>query len=210
MRETSATVVQIEPPAVVETDLYNKLAPTPSPTNSYEADQWNPWQTLAENYRDHVVTSKYKLPKHTMGLSLGNRIWLSSELNPLEKTCTLAHELVHIELRIFNGNENCPGPEYAEGERTVCEVTARRMVPFRDLAKVIVARPDALVRVWAWMLRVDVPTLADRFRCLSATERAALAAVRGGPIPAMPHWELFDGVPAVRQHEPLGAVARLT
>lgn len=208
MRENSATVTTIEPPD--ETDPLDTLAPTPSPTNSYYADQWNPWQTLAEDYRDYVVTSEHRLPKGTMGLSLGKRIWLSSELNPLEKTCTLAHELVHIELRIFNGHPSCPGPEYTEGERTVCEVTARRMVPFRDLSRVVGARPDALVRTWAWMLRVDAPTLADRLRCLSATERAALAAVRGGPLPAMPHCELFDGVPDVRQHEPLGAVARLT
>ena len=181
--------VTLQPPSPW-TELY-KLAPTPSPANRYQADQWNPWQALAEDYRDYIVTSDYKLPDSVLGMSLGKRIWLNSELTELQKTCTLAHELVHIELGIFNGHHSIPKSQYLEGERKVREVTARRMVPFRDLAKVMVSRPDALFRAWAYMLRVDVPTLHDRFLTMSPVERAALTAVRGGSLPSMPH-DLYD------------------
>lgn len=176
-------------------ELLRKLQPSPSATNTVEADRWDPWRAVVEHYPGWTVSTEYELPGDTLGMTFVHqkRIYLCCKATPTEQTCTLAHELVHVELGILNGHGAHRHEDYTPMERLVCEVTAKRLVPFRDLAKVVVQRPDALVRVWAWMLRVDLLTLRDRFMTLSPVERAALAEVRGGPLPTMPHHELYDG-----------------
>jgi hypothetical protein len=165
----------------------------PSPTEDVEP--WNPWQTLAENYPDWLLVTDRDLGERTWGLTFreSKRIYLCKTLGKYEKTATLAHELVHVELGIWNGHGAHRSADYSEQERVVVEVTARRLIPFRHLAQVITQRPEALFRVWAHLLHVDRITLSERLITLTPNERAALTQVRGGPLPTTPYLELFDG-----------------
>lgn len=152
--------------------------------------RWNPWRTLVEDYPDWRVISDYDLGPRLRGLTsfTRKRIWLCSTMTEVERDSTLAHELVHVE----RGEPPHDQVGARDEERIVEEITARRLIPFRALAKVMAERPDAIMRIWAWLLCVDLPTLTVRLITLSAVERAALAQVRGGPLPTMPFDQLWD------------------
>lgn len=159
----------------------------PAATTNFdpEVERWNPWQTLVEKYPDYRLSTKYKLPERTWGLTLvkARRIWICKTLDARSRDCTLGHELLHLELGLVNLKDGTP--EHAQAERTIDEVLAHRMIPFRALATVMIDRPNATVGIWALILRVDVPTLTTRLMNLSPIERAALAQVRGGPLPIL-------------------------
>ena len=166
------------------------VKPTVSATAGPEADRWNPWKTLAEKYPHVRLVTDRRLPDRILGVSNPKTIWLCSTLTPIELDCTLAHELTHFELNSWIG----PGePGHVETERVVEEVCARRLIPLRSLAEAMIQRPNAVMKIWAWMLRVDINVLTVRLITLSPVERQALAEIRGGPIPRMPHNNHFDG-----------------
>lgn len=166
-----------------------------TPTLGPSEGRWDPWREFVHTYSsDWRIVTKHRLEGTIWALTSQSRktIWICNSLGPVEQTCSLAHELVHIELGIWNGGGDHRTQDYTEQERVVVELTARRLIPFRSLAKVVVERPDAGLRVWAWKLNVDCPTLRDRLLTLSSVERAVLTQIRGGPLPTMPHHELYD------------------
>lgn len=164
--------------------MVHLIKPSVSTNFDPEVDRWNPWQTLAEKYPDYRVITDYELPGTYWGLTSVTKrlIWLCKTLDDRLRTCTLGHELLHIELDLFPVSGT---PEHEQAERTIDEVLARRMIPFRALATLMVNRPNATMGIWALLLRVDLPTLTTRLLNLSAVERTALAQVRGGPLPIL-------------------------
>ncbi|ORB87512.1 hypothetical protein B1987_13725 [Mycobacterium kansasii] len=130
------------------------------------------------------MSTEYELPDRIWGMTSVNarRIWICKKLDERRRTCTLGHELMHLELGLFPRSGT---PEYEQAERTIDEVLARRMIPFRALATIMIDRPNATMGIWALLLRVDVPTLTTRLLNLSTVERTALAQVRGGPLPIL-------------------------
>jgi hypothetical protein len=155
------------------------VKPTRSSHWPITADRWNPWRTLVEDYPELTVTCSLKLPEGTMGLQLGKRIWIDRDLGGVDRTDTLAHELIHYQRRIFPKD---PVERLAE-ERVVEELTARRLIPFDDFCRVLLHSPNSDLSWWAWHLRVGLPTLEARLITLSPVERAALQQVRGGALP---------------------------
>lgn len=174
---------------IVDVDPFQVKA-SPSTTWGQEADRWNPWQTLVEKYPHVKLITDYELPDGIWGYAYGNRIWICKKLAPIKRECTLAHELTHFELNSFVPPK---APGHLEAERVVEEICARRLIPLRALAEVMLHRPDAVMRIWAYLLRVDLGTLTVRLLTLTPVERAALGEVRGGPLPTMPHYEPYDG-----------------
>lgn len=160
------------------------VRPSVSPNFDPAFERWNPWRTLVEKYPDYRVITEYELPERYWGLTSvkARRIWICKKLDDRRLTCTLGHELLHLELGLFPQ----PGTaEHEQAERTIDEVLARRMIPFRALATIMIDRPNATMGIWALLLRVDVPTLTTRLLNLSTVERTALAQVRGGPLPIL-------------------------
>lgn len=176
------------------------------PPTSYAplATRWNPWRALVEEHPDYQVISDYELPGSICGLTSfpKKRIWLCKLLSDVQRECTLAHELVHIERGMLPEDRL----EAIAEERAVEEIAARRMIPTRDLLHVAVTRPSSTSAAWAALLRVDRQTLHVRLRTLKTGERAALRAARGGKVPAVTV-ALFDDpdvahpVPAYRKPE---------
>jgi len=62
------------------------------------------------------------MPAGLSGQTDGVDIWISSRLNPVQRKCTIAHELVHIEWQ-----HSRPQPEHVE--MLVRYETARRLLP---------------------------------------------------------------------------------
>lgn len=153
---------------------------SPSDLWPIRADRWNPWKALVEEHPEVTVTTERELPGTMLGLLAGKRIWLCRKTDGVERTCTLAHELVHYERQIFPEDPI----ERAAEERIVEEITARRLIPFDDLCRVVLQSPNSTLDWWAWHLRVDLPLFEVRLITLSPVERAALSAIRGGPMPA--------------------------
>ena len=109
------------------------------------------------------------LPPGTRGLTDGSSaIWMEPRQLQVERRCTLAHELAHIDL----GHTTKP---------TVAEETATRRRTARQLISW-----DALVDVFKWAhnaheaadeLWVTPEVLEDRLRFLHPNERALLALI---------------------------------
>jgi Zn-dependent peptidase ImmA (M78 family) len=112
------------------------------------------------------------LPDPLMGLwdQRTRTVWLDSRLTPVERRCTLAHELVHAE----RGDVPCGDPALdARQETRVEREAARRLLPLARLAEVLRWSPD--LREAAAELDVEVGVLELRLASLDDTERAALS-----------------------------------
>lgn len=87
------------------------------------------------------------------------------------RRCTICHELVHDERRIYPLDPVLRARE----ERTVERIAARRLIPLAQLADVLRwahCIDEAAAELW-----VDVPMLQARLDALSPAERALLQAV---------------------------------
>lgn len=170
--------------------------------------RWNPWKALHLEHRGWKVITGHELPKNIMGLTVFDKktIWLCSTANELEQTATLAHEVVHVERGPLPRDKAAAVAE----ERIVEEIAAMRLIPFRDLAHALLTQPLGSIGGWSSLLHVDCPTLHVRLLMLTPTERAALTAVRGGPIPC-PNVGLWDddaADPRQTARDGLAAVSR--
>lgn len=100
----------------------------------------NPWADLTS--RPQLDLCWGGLPPGQLGATDGRRIWIATGLTIRERRCTLAHELVHIDLDLVSD------VTWASEQR-VRDVTARRLLP--DI--------DAIVSTLAG--GVDVATASD-------------------------------------------------
>lgn len=83
----------------------------------------NPWADLTA--RPQLDLCWGGLPPGQLGATDGRRIWIATGLTARERRCTLAHELVHIDLDLVSD------VAWASEQR-VRDVTARRLLPDID------------------------------------------------------------------------------
>lgn len=124
----------------------------------------HPWRDLRS--RPHITLSWLDLPPGVRGATDGtSAIWLEVDLLQVERRCTLAHELAHIDLGHTTETT-------VQEELTARRYAARKLIDW-----------DALVDVFRWAhnaheaadeLWVTPEVLEDRLRALSPTERALL------------------------------------
>lgn len=127
----------------------------------------HPWRDLRS--REHITLSWRDLPPGVWGTTDGSSaIWMEPRLLQVERRCTLAHELAHIDL----GHTTKP---------TVGEESAARRLAAQQLIEW-----DALVDAFRWAhnaieaadeLWVTPEVLEDRLRFLHPNERALLALI---------------------------------
>jgi hypothetical protein len=127
-------------------------------------DSYDPWRALGECEGVRLVVAD--LPGTLRGqIDFATRtITLHPRLLPVERRCTLAHELVHLER----------GPVLVRltprEERIVATIAARRLLPIEALADALRWSDDP--HVLADELAVDVRTVRVRLATLSDDERA--------------------------------------
>lgn len=122
----------------------------------------HPWRDLRE--RDHVVVSwRDDMPTGMRGATNGHDIiWMDKKLIQVERRCTLAHELTHVDL----GHDGCQSEKV---EQQVRAVTARRLIRFEDFVDVsrwALSAGDAADCLW-----VTERVLTDYINALSEAER---------------------------------------
>lgn len=83
----------------------------------------NPWADLTS--RPQLDLCWGDLPPGQLGATDGRHIWIATGLTIRERRCTLAHELVHIDLGLVSD------VTWASEQR-VRDVTARRLLPDID------------------------------------------------------------------------------
>ena len=129
--------------------------------------QYHPWRELRS--RDHLELTWADLPPGVRGMTDGtSAIWMEPEQLQVERRCTLAHELAHIDLR------HTTKPTVRE-EQTARRLAAQKLIEW-----------DALVDVFRWAhnaqeaadeLWVTPEVLEDRLRFLHPHERALLRLI---------------------------------
>jgi Zn-dependent peptidase ImmA (M78 family) len=129
-------------------------------------DSYDPWHALNEIDGVHLVVAD--LPGRRRGeIDFETRtITLHPRLRPVERRCTLAHELVHLErgpVLIRQTNRE---------ERIVSAIAARRLVSVGVLAAALQWSDDP--RVIADELGVDERTIRIRLANLTESEQRTL------------------------------------
>ncbi len=97
-----------------------------------------------------------------------DRIWMDPRQTQVERRCTIAHELAHIELGHVDG---CTTRE----DREVDLLVARRLIEMPDLLDALRWAED--LREVADCLWVDEATLLARYDGLTREERAEIVAL---------------------------------
>lgn len=115
-----------------------------------------------------------KLPEDLMGVYFhgpARVIALDSRLTQVERRCTLAHELVHLE----RGDDGHCATDWHEDkqEQLVHSIAARRLIATEDLALALILHESIYAQ--AEELWVDEMTLRTRLAGLSTAERLELA-----------------------------------
>lgn len=129
--------------------------------------QYHPWRELRS--RKHLELTWADLPPGIRGITDGSSaIWMESRMLQVERRCTLAHELAHIDL----GHTT---------KTTVAEENAARRLAAQKLIEW-----DALVDVFKWAhnaqeaadeLWVIPEVLEDRLHFLHPNEKALLRLI---------------------------------
>lgn len=88
--------------------------------------RYNPWKHIGETFPHVIVCTAYELPTGVRGLVKGDRIWLCSSLDRIERRCTLAHEIAHLERGIVHSARD--SDETRAEERAVNMIAAARLV----------------------------------------------------------------------------------
>lgn len=128
---------------------------------------YHPWRELRS--REHLELTWAHLPPGVRGLTDGtSAIWLEVDQLQVERRCTLAHELAHIDL------EHTTKPTVQE-ERLACRLAAQKLIDW-----------DALVDAFRWAhtaeeaadeLWVIPAVLEDRLRFLHPHEKHLLRLI---------------------------------
>ncbi len=128
---------------------------------------FHPWRALRAQSDITVEWRRLALDQYAVTNGT-NRIWMDPDQSQVERRCTLAHELAHIELGHTDG---CVARE----DRAVDLLAARRLVEMPDLLDAL-RWADDLPTV-ADELWVDEPTLMARLDGLTAGERAQIVVL---------------------------------
>lgn len=129
--------------------------------------QYHPWRELRS--REHLELTWANLPPGVRGITDGTTaIWMEVDQLQVERRCTLAHELAHIDLGHTTKTT-------AAEEQAARRYAAQRLIAW-----------DALVDVFKWAhnaleaadeLWVTPEVLEDRLRFLHPNERGLLALI---------------------------------
>jgi hypothetical protein len=109
-------------------------------------------------------------PTGRRGCIRGNVILIDRHQLQVERRCTVAHELVHDERRVFPTNGTLLAREEAAVERTA----ARRLIELPDLVDALRACSSRHAHDLADHLWVDLPMLEARMNALDPVEVAEL------------------------------------
>ncbi|MEU9807572.1 hypothetical protein [Mycobacterium sp. NPDC050853] len=181
-KETAPETPVLEHRAGAVSGSKSKLAASSTSKVPGDGARWNPWEALVTDHSDVQCSFDYRLPPRVLGLSRPSQIWVCKTLTQFEREATLAHELIHVERGIFGLRD--PDERAAE-ECEVEAITARRLIPLRELIGVVLKYPNSSLDDWAQQLRVDVWLVRVRILTLTDTETIALEQVKGGPLPAL-------------------------
>lgn len=131
----------------------------------------DPWQTLATDWPKVEVFVRYLPDRWGQTVWDGDRphVELAHDLGPVQRRCTLAHELHHL----YAGR---PCSSFCGGnERDVTEATARWLLP--DITVVGDALRNRSLRNAAEALQVTRQVLNDRLDCMTDAEISALERI---------------------------------
>lgn len=130
-------------------------------------NRYHPWRELRS--REHLELTWADLPPGVRGITDGSSaIWMEPDQLQVERRCTLAHELAHIDLG------HTTKPTVTE-ERTARRLAARKLIEW-----------EALVDAFRWAhtaeecadeLWVIPEVFEDRLRFLHPHERALLKLI---------------------------------
>lgn len=125
---------------------------------------YHPWREARR--RSHLHIEFVDMDDEQRGCIRGDLIEINVEDLQAERRCTLTHELVHDERRIFPQDEVLQARE----EETVERIAARRLIALDHLVDVLRwTRSTGEVAAELW---VDVPMLQALGRSLTDAERA--------------------------------------
>ncbi|MGE2733791.1 ImmA/IrrE family metallo-endopeptidase [Mycolicibacterium vaccae] len=130
--------------------------------------KYDPWGDLSQ--RTYLTVEFVDLPNHRRGVICGDVIMIDRHQLQVERRCTLAHELVHDERRVYPAV-----PALRAREETLVERTAaRRLIELPDLLDALRACSSRHAHDLADELWVDPPMLAARMQSLDPIEVAEL------------------------------------
>lgn len=130
--------------------------------------RYDPWGDLSQ--RTYLSVEFVDLPNRRRGVLCGDIIRIDRHQLQVERRCTVAHELVHDERRVFPAD-----PVMAAREEMVVErAAARRLIELPDLVDALRACSTRCASELADHLWVDQPMLAARMNDLDPIEVAEL------------------------------------
>lgn len=129
---------------------------------------YDPWREL--NRRTYLSVEFVDEPTGRRGRISGNTILIDQHQLQTERRCTVAHELVHDERRVFPADEVLAARE----ELVVERLAARRMIALPDLVDALRACSTRFADELAEHLWVDQPMLEARMADLDPIEVAEL------------------------------------
>lgn len=133
---------------------------------------YHPWRDARD--RKHLTIRFREVGDCERGQLVGDTVEIDSRQLQAERRCTIAHELVHDERRVFPDDESLRARE----ERTVERIAARRLIELEKLVEVLrwTRHTDEIAdELW-----VDVPMLVALVQSLSDEERIWIDGQIGG------------------------------
>lgn len=130
--------------------------------------RYDPWWDLSQ--RQYLRVEFVDMPTGRRGSIRGNVIMIDRHQLQVERRCTVAHELVHDERRVFPNEPVLRGREETLVERTA----ARRLIELADLIDALRICTSQRADDIADSLWVDRPMLEARMSSLDPVEVAEL------------------------------------
>lgn len=130
--------------------------------------RYDPWGDL--NQRSYLSVEFVNMPTGRRGCIRGNVVLIDRRQLQVERRCTVAHELVHDERRVFPAEAALRAREETLVERTA----ARRLIELPELVDALRACSSQHAHDLADHLWVDLPMLEARMNALDPVEVAEL------------------------------------
>lgn len=129
--------------------------------------QYHPWRELRS--REHIELAWQALPPGVRGITDGtSAIWMETDQLQVERRCTLAHELAHIDLGHTTETTD-------QEENAARRLASTKLIDWDDLVDAY--RWASCMSEWADELWVTEDVLEDRLHFLHPHERALLALI---------------------------------